>query len=125
MRISALAYRSQQPAPIKGCSVHPNMLDKLRAAGLEDESILIDARPLLAGDSEGALLERGFRKEPSDEHRAIMALGEPQLYRAGQRAVFKEQGDVELLTFADDFLQIIRVDAEGQVTHNSVQRIPH
>lgn len=118
-------FRQQPPVPVKGMSVHPNMLDKLRAAGLSRCAVLIDARPLLQAGAQEQLAGRGFEVESQEDGRVIMGLGHPQLYRAGQRAVLKDDGAAELYTFADVWVQIIRVDAEGRVEHNSIQKIPH
>lgn len=100
--------------------MHPNMLDKLRRAGLSEEQFLQDARPLLESGWEAALTERGFEPEKP----GIYSLGEAHLYGAGQRAIVEEDGKAQLLTFADRFVQIIRVNPDGRVTHNSVQKLP-
>ncbi|MCA9792320.1 MAG: hypothetical protein KC910_11015 [Candidatus Eremiobacteraeota bacterium] len=124
MSIAVHAVRPTTQAPVKGCSVHPNMLDKLRKAGLSDEQILIDARPLLGPEARQRLEGRGFAVETESDEQVTLGLGEPQLYLTGQRAVLKEDGAAELLTFAERWVQIIRVDAQGRVQHNSIQKLP-
>ncbi|MGE0492492.1 MAG: hypothetical protein AB7S38_24975 [Vulcanimicrobiota bacterium] len=124
MSITIQAIRPQQQAPVKGCSVHPNMLDKLRRAGLEERQILTDARPLMGSSARENLEGRGFALESESDEQVILGLGQPQLYLSGQRAVLKSNGAVELLTFAERWVQIIRVDALGRVEHNSIQKLP-
>ncbi len=100
------------------------MLNKLQLAGLPSEAILRDARPLLSSDVLEQPSRRGFRLEGEDNGQRRYSLGNAQLYRAGQRAVLDQNGSATLVTFAEEFLQIIEVDGDGRVLKNSIQRIP-
>lgn len=103
--------------PVQGSRVHPNMAAKLRQAGLQN--FLLDARDLKAANAEERLLARGFEKEDS----GALVLGRGHLYGSGQRALLGEE-EVQLVTFAERWVQIIRIDAQGRVTHNSVEKLP-
>ncbi len=106
---------------VPGTKVHPNMLEKL--ASLEG-SLVKDAVELTSGDARETLAELGFTREQTSGDYESWKLGLAHPHGAGQRAVFRPDGSCQLVTFAEQWIQLTRLDAQGRRISNGVERIP-
>lgn len=101
-------------------SLSAEMLRKLIDGGLE--SVIDDIRLLRSGFAESRLASAGFLREDHLEGlgERVYVLGEGHRYGLGQKVVFDESGKITLVSFAGSFTQSIVMDADGEVTSNSV-----
>ncbi|MEW6283761.1 MAG: hypothetical protein AB1758_34435 [Candidatus Eremiobacterota bacterium] len=120
-----LATRPSRGAlPVEGSKLHPNMAAKL---GQYIGKAVLDGQELLRDDAAEWLVSRGF--EPERREPGVLfsyTLGNASLYGTGQRVIFFEKDrTVALMTFADQWVQQIRMGPDGKVLVNQVERIPH
>ncbi len=115
--------RAIRPAGLNvpGTGVHPNMLEKL--ASLEG-SLVTDAAELARPDARETLEKLGFTREQTTGAHESWKLGLAHPHGAGQRAVFRPDGSCQLVTFAEQWVQLTHVDAQGRRLGNGVERIP-
>ncbi|HXE73796.1 MAG TPA: hypothetical protein VNO81_14125 [Candidatus Nitrosotenuis sp.] len=112
------AVSSLEPA------VHPEITKRLIQGGLEEKHLVKDIRKLREENAEAALLASGFRLETSEKaNPRSYVLGTGHLFGLGQRALFYQDGSVGLVSFANQFVQIIEMNPEGVVKRNVTQRL--
>ncbi|GMU56801.1 MAG: hypothetical protein AMXMBFR33_59470 [Candidatus Xenobia bacterium] len=106
---------------VPGTGVHENMVEKLES--LKD-NLVLDATELTSPDARAHLAELGFRHEKTTSEQESYVLGRAHLYGAGQRALLGTDGSCQLVTFADKWVQLTRLDDQGRRLSNAVERLP-
>lgn len=105
-------------------TVHPEMMKRLVQGGLKEGQIVKDIRDLRKENAEAGLLASGFRMETSSRaNPRTYVVGRGHLFGMGQRALFYRDGAVGLVSFANQFVQIIEMDPQGVVRRNVIQRL--